>query len=234
MARHPDRADPDRADPASADPACPDAAPAGDEGDIGDAEGVGRAGPPGLILFHGAGGDRNHHTFLAFEAGLRHPVARVNFPYRDKGPGRRPPDRMPKLVDAVAAAVEENAGQWDLEPGQVVVGGRSLGGRAASMAVAEGRVAPAGLLLLSYPLHPPGKADRLRVEHFGAVTCPVLLIQGNRDPFGSPAEFADHLPALGGRLDQLWIDANHDPRGHDELMVSTVGQWLSTLAAAAV
>ena len=184
----------------------------------------------GLILFHGAGGDREHHLFLALENGLDVPVARVNFPYRAKGPGRRPPDRMPKLVEAVAAASAEWAHRWGVEPGSIVLGGRSMGGRAASIAVAEGAAPARGLVLLSYPLHPPGKPANLRVEHLGAVGCPVLLVQGNRDPFGTPDEFARELPALGGPLTELWVDATHDPAvRHDPAIVSAVASWLSSL-----
>lgn len=184
----------------------------------------------GLILFHGAGGDREHHLFLALEAGLDVPVARIDFPYRAKGPGRRPPDRMPKLVEAVAAASAECADRWGVEPGSIVLGGRSMGGRAASIAVAEGAVPARGLVLLSYPLHPPGKPANLRVEHLGAVACPVLLVQGNRDPFGTPDEFARELPALGGPLTELWLDATHDPAPrHDPEIVGAVASWLSSL-----
>lgn len=182
----------------------------------------------GLVLFHGAGGDRDHVTFLALEAGLDEPVARINFPYRQKGPGRRPPDRMPKLIDAVRRAVDDAAAEWSIDPAQLIVGGRSMGGRAASMAIAEG-LEVGGLLLLSYPLHPPGKPEKLRVEHFGAITCPTLLIQGTRDPFGRPEEFEQHLPSLGGPLEQEWIDANHDPKGHDDHILEVVSGWLSSL-----
>jgi uncharacterized protein len=182
----------------------------------------------GLILFHGAGGDRNHHTFLALEAGLDVPVARIDFPYRAKGPGRRPPDRMPRLVEAVAEASATCSQTWGVAPDRLVLGGRSLGGRAASIAVAEGAVPARALVLLSYPLHPPGKPERLRVEHFGRITCPVLVVQGNRDPFGSPAEFARELPALGGPLTEAWIDAGHDPARHDEIIVGQVAAFLAT------
>lgn len=181
----------------------------------------------GLILFHGAGGDRNHHLFLALEAALDVPVARVDFPYRAKGPGRRPPDRMPKLIEAVNDAVADRSAAWNVTADRLVVGGRSMGGRAASMAVAEG-LAPAGLLLLSYPLHPPGKPDRLRVDHFAAIDCPTLLVQGGRDPFGKPDEFARHLPSLAGPLTEHWIDANHSPAEKlDGDIVAAVKHWLA-------
>ncbi|MEM7337323.1 MAG: alpha/beta family hydrolase [Actinomycetota bacterium] len=184
----------------------------------------------GLILFHGAGGDRDHPTFLALEAELDVPVDRINFPYRQKGPGRRPPDRMPKLIAAVNEAVEAAATRWGVDPGAIVLGGRSMGGRAASMAIAEGQAA-AGLVLLSYPLHPPGKPEKLRVEHLDQVTCPTLLIQGRRDPFGKPEEFAEHLPLLAGPLTEHWIDANHSPSGYDDEIVGWVGAWLAGLGS---
>lgn len=184
----------------------------------------------GLVLFHGAGGDRNHHLFRALERSLDMPVARVDFPYRRQGPGRRFPDRMPKLIDAVVEAVDEASTDWGLAAERLVIGGRSMGGRAASMAAAEGQVAPAGLVLLSYPLHPPGKPDKLRIDHLGAVTCPTLLVQGRSDPFGTPAEFARHLAALAGSLTEHWLDATHDPPERlDAEIVEVVDGWLSAL-----
>lgn len=187
----------------------------------------------GLILFHGAGGDREHHTFLALESSLGLPVARINFPYRRRGPGRRPPDRMPKLIESVNQAIDEWSQTWMLDPNDIVVGGRSMGGRAASMAVAGGRRV-AGLLLLSYPLHPPGKPDKLRTEHLGAVTCPTLLIQGTRDPFGKPDEFAPHLSNIGGPLTEHWIDANHSPAVRfDDEIVKVVWSWVGALTSPA-
>ncbi len=183
----------------------------------------------GLILFHGAGGDRDHHTFLRLEADLKIPVARINFPYRQKGPGRRPPDRMPKLINAVNEAVSHYSEHWGMRSTSIVVGGRSMGGRAASMAIAEGTKV-AGLVLLSYPLHPPGKPEKLRVDHLDQVTVPTLLIQGTRDPFGTPAEFARHLPSIPGELTEQWIDANHSPKESlDDDIVGFVKRWLSSV-----
>lgn len=183
----------------------------------------------GLILFHGAGGDRDHHTFLALEDNLGVPVARCNFPYRDKGPGRRPPDRMPKLIASVEQKVAEFAEQWQVDPTEIVLGGRSMGGRVCSIAVSEG-LESAGLLLLSYPLHPPGKPDKLRVEHFGSLGLPVMLVQGDRDPFGTPAEFAQHLGSIPGRVTRLWLPrVGHSPAKEDSLIVGATRGWLDGL-----
>ncbi|MEM7274679.1 MAG: alpha/beta family hydrolase [Actinomycetota bacterium] len=180
----------------------------------------------GLVLFHGAGGDRDHRLFLELERRLPIPVARINFPYRDKGLGRRPPDRMPVLIETVERSVADAAAQWGIRPWRVAVGGRSMGGRAASMAVADGLDA-AALILLSYPLHPPGKPDRLRVDHFDRIERPVLLVQGRKDPFGTPAEFAEHLPAVAGPVTERWVDGNHDPRpSRDDEIVEAVGSFL--------
>ncbi len=181
-----------------------------------------------MVLFHGAGGDRDHQTFLALEAELSVPVHRVNFPYRQKNPKRGFPDRMPKLLEAVDQAVNEASEMWGIPPDRIVVGGRSMGGRAASIAATQG-LNPAGLLLLSYPLHPPKKPENLRVDHFGDIACPVLLIQGNRDPFGTPEEFAHHLPAIQTEVTEVWLDANHGPKRFDSQIVAETQEWLNSL-----
>ncbi|MFV0258824.1 MAG: alpha/beta family hydrolase [Acidimicrobiales bacterium] len=203
--------------------------PPAPEGAMPPADGAADPADPGpaggLVLFHGAGGDRTHHALVALEDGLDVPVARFDFPYRRKGPGRRPPDRMPKLVAAVGDAAREVTAEWGVAPDRLVFGGRSMGGRAASMAVAEGLPA-AGLVLLSYPLHPPGKPDKLRVDHFGAIACPVLVIQGRRDPFATEAELERHLAAITGPVTLVMVDGNHDPKpGLDPLLVETVRDW---------
>ncbi len=181
----------------------------------------------GLVLFHGAGGDRNHRLFLALERALPIPVARCNFAYRDKDPGRRPPDRMPKLIESVRQHCERLAKEWGIEQDEMVLGGRSLGGRACSIAVANGLPA-AGLILLSYPLHPAKKPQELRVEHFPKLDLPVLLVQGSSDPLGKEPEFAQYLPMIPGEVNQVWLErTGHDPVGkHDPTVVAAVADWL--------
>jgi len=216
----------------------------------------GRA-PRALVLFHGAGSDRDYETLqaVARSAAERNiETERVNFPYRQKGPGRRPPDRMPKLMAAVHEAVTGLADRLGCQKSEVVIGGHSMGGRAASMVAADGfgttaasvdetsidepRVSgvvagnqPAGLVLLSYPLHPQGNPEALRVDHFDRIHCPVLLIQGNKDRLGTPEEFALHLPTIPGHLDQIWLDGGHDLRRHDDDIARHVGRWLGSLGA---
>ena len=185
----------------------------------------GRAGA--VMLTPGAGASRDNHTLVALEQALGPlPCARVDFPYRTAG--RRAPDRAPVAIAHLvseAAALLSRAG---VEPDRLVLGGRSYGGRMCSMAVAEGLPA-AGLILLSYPLHPPGQPEKLRVEHFPAITVPVLFVSGSKDPFGAPDEFAGHIGAIPGPVTQVWLRGGHDPRNADAAIASAVTDWLATL-----
>ena len=128
---------------------------------------------------------------------------RFDFPYRRAG--RRAPDRAPVLLAAVRDAAAELARRAKLPPDRLVLGGRSMGGRIASMVAADPDDAlPAlGLALLGYPLHPPGKPGQLRVEHFSRLTMPVLFVSGTRDAFGTPAELKRHAKKVKGRCDVL-------------------------------
>lgn len=103
-------------------------------------------------------------------------VVRFNFPYREKGSGR--PDPMPVLKASVAEAA--NRARQELAPRKLVIGGRSMGGRAASMLAADGFECD-GLLLLAYPLHPAGQPEKLRDAHLPQISVPVLCINGTRD-----------------------------------------------------
>ena len=188
------------------------------------------SGVAGLLLAHGAGGGAGHRTLVALDDGLDVPVRRIEFPYRREG--RRFPDRAPKLIASVVEEAEAFADDLGTTTAGLVLGGRSMGGRMCSMAVAEG-LAAAGLVLLSYPLHPPGKPDKLRVEHFGRIGVPVLLVNGDRDPFGTPEEFAAHLDAIGGEVTIRWIEGQgHDPKANaDSEIVAAVGSFLAGLWA---
>ncbi len=190
---------------------------------------MGHGDVAGMVLTHGAGGDRHHHTLVAVAEGLAPlPVERINFPYRDQG--RRPPDRAPKLLAHLEEVIPVIADGWGTEPGRLVLGGRSMGGRMCSMAVAQG-MAAAGLVLLSYPLHPPRKPEKLRTDHFGDVNVPCLFISGDRDPFGTPEEFDEHLGAIGGPVTTVWLPGEgHDPKKADEEILAAVATWLDTIA----
>jgi predicted alpha/beta-hydrolase family hydrolase len=176
----------------------------------------------GLLLWPGAAGGRDHHTFLALERHLAPlPVERIDFPYRREG--RKAPDRAPKLIAHIREEVERVGGE------RLVLGGRSMGGRMCSMAVAEGLPA-AGLVLLSYPLHPPGKPDKPRVEHLPALRIPVLFVSGTRDPFGTPAELEAAAAAIPGPVTFEWLDGEgHDPKRADRQICTAVEAWLPTV-----
>ena len=158
------------------------------------------------------------------------PVARCEFPFRQKDPGRRPPDRMPVLLASAVEQIEAAAVAWGTTTNRLVVGGRSMGGRVCSMAVADG-LAVAGLLLLSYPLHPPKKPEKLRTEHFPDIDVPVLIVQGSSDPFGKQSEFAAHVPSIVGPVEQLWLQrTGHDPVERcDADVIETTQRWMAAL-----
>ena len=190
--------------------------------------GQGSPSVAGLLLAHGAGGGANQHTLVALQDGLDVPVRRIEFGYRREG--RRFPDRAPKLIAQVRAEAEAFAAELGTITARLVLGGRSMGGRMCSMAVAEGLPA-AALVLLSYPLHPPGKPDRLRVEHFGGIGVPTLFVNGDRDPFGTPEEFGTHIGAIAGAVTVHWLEGQrHDPKpSTDTEIVAAAGAFLAAL-----
>ena len=185
-------------------------------------------GAGAVLLFRGARSSGDHPALVAIERALAPlPVARTDFPYRREG--RKAPDRPPKLIACVgdeAAALADRAG---IDPAAVVLGGRSMGGRMCSMAVAEGLPA-AGLVLISYPLHPPGRADKVRVDHFPDIEVPCLFVSGTRDPFGAPDELEARTAAIGGNVTHVWIDGGrHELKGADERVADTVLAWVGGL-----
>lgn len=155
------------------------------------------------------------------------PVRRVDFPYRKEG--RRAPDRAPKLIESVRADATDFARSRRARTGRLLLGGRSMGGRMCSMAVAEGLPA-AGLVLISYPLHPPGKPDRLRVEHLPLLHLPCLFVTGTRDPFGTPDELRAATATIPGPVTHVWIEGGrHDLKGADPEIASAVVAWIDAL-----
>jgi predicted alpha/beta-hydrolase family hydrolase len=157
-------------------------------------------------------------------------VVRFNFPYRELGSGR--PDPMPVLK----AEIEKQASK--IEAGRpLLIGGRSMGGRAASMLAAEG-FACDGLLLAAYPLHPAGRPDRLRDAHLPAIRCPVLCLNGTRDALCTRELMEAALKKVAAPWTMHWIEgADHAFRvlkssGRTEADVDAeigeaAGRWLS-------
>jgi predicted alpha/beta-hydrolase family hydrolase len=168
--------------------------------------------PPGaramVTLGHGAGSPMTAPMLAGFcDAMAARGIGthRFNFPYM--AGGRKAPDRAPVLMQAFRKA-HARAGQ--LAGGlPLFAGGRSMGGRIASMAVAEG-MAAAGLVFLAYPLHPPGRPERLRDEHLYGIPVPMLFIQGSRDAFAQPQLLHAVLARLGDRAELVEIEgADH-------------------------
>lgn len=178
--------------------------------------------PPGFLVTPGASADRDNRTLVALEAGLDLPVERITIA------SRAPRKVHQQLRDDLATFAE----RISCDTCDLVIGGRSFGGRMCSMLAAGtggDAVAVAGLVLLSYPLHPPGKPDKLRVEHFGDIDVPVLFVSGGRDPFGTQDELEHHASAIAGPVSFVWIDGQgHSPRD-DAPVVEAVGAWLDDL-----
>jgi hypothetical protein len=181
-------------------------------------------------LAPGAGADRDQSALVAIDDALAAhglPVERIDFPYRLAG--RRAPDRQSVLVASVVAAARRLANDLGVPPGRVALGGRSMGGRMCSVAVAEGLPA-AALVLVSYPLHPPGKPDKLRVEHFRAIGVPCLFVSGTRDPFATPSELEAATAAIAGPVTRVFVEnADHGLRRRDGEVAELVASWVLAL-----
>jgi uncharacterized protein len=137
--------------------------------------------PSLLVLAHGAGADMNHEYMSYFAEGLGSEelaVARFNFRYTDEG--RRAPDKQPVLEDTYREVIDQL--RDERSPRRLFIGGKSMGGRIGSHIVSEG-IEASGLVYLGYPLHPPGKPERIRDQHLASIKVPQLFVEGTRDPF---------------------------------------------------
>lgn len=150
-----------------------------------------------LVVAHGAGAGMDHPFLVGFAGAMNErkvATLRFNFPYLEAG--RRSPDPQPAAVAAWRAAFELASTRSRGRP--VAAGGKSYGGRMASVAVAEG-MAAAALVFLGYPLHPPGKPERIRDEHLYGIESPMLFLHGTQDPFADPSLLARVVAKLGDR-----------------------------------
>lgn len=194
-------------------------------------------GPAGarttILLAHGAGAPMDSASMTATakalaEAGFR--VARFEFGYmaaRRRGQ-RKPPPRAETVIPEYREAVDALGAT-----GPLVIGGKSMGGRVASMAADElqaaGRIA--GLLCLGYPFHPPGKPAQLRTAHLTGLRTPALICQGTRDEFGTRDEVAGYV--LSDRIELLWLeDGDHDLKPRKSVSGFAAADHLRTVAAA--
>jgi uncharacterized protein len=189
------------------------------------------ADPLGVLFVcaHGAGGHMNDRGMLASTEHLRQrgfDVVRFNFLYREKGTSR--PDPVPRLEQCIVAVASRARGETGA--GTLVLGGRSMGGRAASMLAAAGEFACDGLLLLAYPLHPAGQPEKLRAAHLERIKVPVLCLNGTRDALCQRDLMERAVGHLGGWT-MHWVEgADHgfhvlkrSGRSDDEVLSEIAG-----------
>ncbi len=161
-----------------------------------------------FVCGHGAGGHMGDRALTGLSGVLQSRgihVVRFNFFYRERGSGR--PDPMPRLLScfsAVASRVRE-----EVRPDLLIIGGRSMGGRAASVLASEAYPCD-GVLLLAYPLHPPGQPEKLRVAHLSSIQVPVLCFNGTRDSFCRRDLMEAAIAPFGTRWTMHWLEgADH-------------------------
>ena len=187
-----------------------------------------------LLLAHGSGAPMDSPAMNAAASalaaeGLR--IARFEFAYmaaRRSEDSRRPPPKAETLIPEFEAAVAALGAK-----GPLVIGGKSMGGRVASMAAdrLHGKGRAAGLLCLGYPFHPPEKPAQLRTAHLMTLETPTLICQGTRDPFGTVAEVPGY--GLPERIEILWLeDGDHDLKPRKSISGFSAADHLATMAKA--
>ena len=185
----------------------------------------------GVVLFPGAGSSRDHAALIAIENELSPlPVLRVDFPYRKAG--KKFPDKAPVLVQCVKDEVRAFAKEIGCDTADLVIGGRSMGGRMCTMASSdfEDALLVAGVVCIGYPLHPPKKPEQLRTEHLPRLVAKALFISGTRDEFGTPEELIGAFAFLPSPPAVQFIEGGrHELRGHDEHVATLLKDWLRTV-----
>jgi uncharacterized protein len=180
-----------------------------------------------LVWAHGAGGDMDHPHVVGVAQGLAArgiEVVRFNFLYREQG--RKAPDRGPKL-EACYTAVADQVGK---DADRLYLGGGSMGGRIASQIVAGGSPA-AGLVFQSYPLHPPGKPERLRDQHLYRIAVPMLFVSGTKDEFATADLLRRTLEKLPTATLHRIEGANHGLRVKGRKLAEVLGEVVDTIDA---
>jgi predicted alpha/beta-hydrolase family hydrolase len=192
--------------------------------------------PVTVVLAHGAGAPMDHPFMNAIAEGVADKkvrVVRFEFPYmasRRSAGHRRAPDREPVLIQTW----QEVVAKLDA-PGRIVIGGKSMGGRIASIVADE--IGAAGLICLGYPFHPLGTVARLRTAHLEKLQTPALILQGTRDSFGLPEEVAKYK--LSPKIRIVWIeDGDHSfkPRArsgrtYEQNMAEAIAEMKSFIAS---
>jgi predicted alpha/beta-hydrolase family hydrolase len=159
-----------------------------------------------LILGHGAGADQTSGFMVAFANALaERGIDSVTFNFLYSEHGRRIPDPNARLESCWRAVIDTVRSRIAFDD-KLAIGGKSMGGRIASQVAAGESRGLAGLVFLGYPLHPPGRPDRLRAAHLGDVKAPMLFVQGTRDPFGTPAELQPIISQLDPAADLFVVE----------------------------
>jgi len=150
-----------------------------------------------FVCAHGAGAGQTHPFMVKTATGLAArgiDVVTFDFPYMHAKRGA--PDKAPVLESCFHRVIEASRARKGLGGHRLFIGGKSMGGRMATHLGAQDVAGLKGIVVLGYPLHPPGQPDKLRVAHLSAITVPVLIVQGEKDTFGAPDEFKPHLKTM--------------------------------------
>lgn len=181
----------------------------------------------GLVITPGASAGRNQSGLVAIDQAVTEKgmtVARVEFP--GQAAGRRRTDPPEVCMEIVRASATTLAKELSVPTRRISVGGRSFGGRMCSLAVAEG-LEVAALVLVSYPLHPPGRPERLRTEHFGSLGVPCLFVSGRRDAFAKPEELERETALIPGEVTLVFVNGDHSLRSSEAEVARVVAAYLS-------
>ena len=184
----------------------------------------------GLVLTPGAGAGRDHSGLVAIDRAvtpLGITVERVEFP--GHAAGKRGADPAGVCIQTVRDATSALAQRLSVQTSRVAIGGRSFGGRMCSLAAAEG-FDVAALVLVSYPLHPPGRPERLRTAHFPDLHLPCLFVSGRRDAFATPDELDRETAAIPGAVTRVFVEGDHSLRKSEPEVADVVAGWLADLA----
>lgn len=197
-----------------------------------------------FILAHGAGAGQQHPFITRLASSLADKgVAVLTFNFLYMEARRRTPDRAPTLEATWRGVMDFSVRSGWADEHHLIIGGKSMGGRIASMVAADpssadkGRPRPAGLVLLGYPLHPPGQPDRPRIEHLPHLRTPTLVVQGTRDAFGTVDEAKAAFRTVPARVDWLEIDggdhsfavpksAGRSASDVQETIATRVAEWI--------
>ena len=188
-----------------------------------------------FVLAHGAGAGQKHPFMVATAKGLAArgiDVVTFDFPYMHAKRGA--PDKAPVLEQCFRTVIDASRGIEGLSRHRLVIGGKSMGGRMATHLGAQELPDLTGIVVLGYPLHPPGQLEKLRVAHLPSISVPVLIVQGEKDAFGSPSELEPHLKVMkaavtlhpvAGADHSLTVRSKRGAEVFDGIL-TTISDWL--------